>query len=140
MRRLCRFFIILILAYTVAACSGEGTSEVFFFVRPTKQDYSVGQSFMPKEHMQLSTLSDKGEEKPVDVNDQVTISIAKLPYDPDEDEMIPVQIDNGYKLVTAGTNVVKVEYEEMYANYLIYVTEVSGTASTSPGIKIEWAK
>jgi len=139
MRRLCRFFIFLILAYTVAACSSdEGTSEVFFCVEPIKQKYNVDQTFMPKEDMYLFILSDKGEKQSVEINNQVTISIAKLPYLPDEDEMEVVQIDSGYKLGTPGSNVVYVEYDEMSTCYFIEVTEAAG--STSPGIKIEWAK
>jgi hypothetical protein len=143
MRRLCRFFIILILACTVAACSDEGggTSEAIFCVTPIKQKYIVDEIFVPINDMLLFTLSDKGEKQDVTINNQVTISLAKLPYLPEEDEMIVVQYDTGYKLGTAGSNVVYLEYEGMSASYFIEVSDASaGTGSTSPGIKIEWAK
>jgi len=135
MRRLCRFFLILILACTVVGCSDEeeGGMGSLFWAEPKKEKYNVGDPFTPKDDVDVYTSSDGGEKQPVPIN-QVTISLARLPYNPEE--LVTVQSDTVYKLGTPGTNIVVLEYEGMSTSYRIDVLD--SAVSGGSGIVIKW--
>jgi len=136
MRRLCRFFLILIFACTVAGCSDGGGAITLFWAEPIRQKYSVGEPFIPNNDVKAYTTSEQGGERKEVLLNQVKISLAKLPFDP-EAELEEVAYDKGCTLGTPGTNIVILEYESSSFNYPIEVSASAGTSGGS-GIVIKW--
>jgi len=108
MRRLCRFFTILILACTVAACSEPEDSGIdLMWTVLSRQEYAVGYKFVPKDDLAVWT-SYQGKSKKVSLDAEVKISLAEHPLlSMDELEKIP---SDGYSLKVLGTNLIIVEY------------------------------
>jgi len=143
MRRLCRFFTILILACTVAACSEPEDSGIdLMWTVLSRQEYAVGYKFVPKDDLAVWT-SYQGKSKKVSLDAEVKISLAEHPLlSMDERENIPL---DGYPLKVLGTNLVVVEYEGFFAiSPMVVVTPPEVTPpdddETEPGINIIWAK
>jgi len=135
MSRLCRFFLILILAYAVSACSpigsiGSDTADYIYAV-PSRLAYNAGESLKPNSDLKVFA-SYGGAVKPVPLSG-VEIGIAETPppYFPSDLKAVPL---GGYKLETAGTKFIVVEYIGMSASYSIVVS------SSGSGIIIEWAE
>lgn len=131
MRRLCRFFVILILACTVAACSEpEDTVDIMWAVM-NQLEYKTGDTFMPKRDLVVWT-SYQGEVEEISLS-KVKICISEPPYRPDEQK--EVTLETGYKLVTKGTNLVIVEYLGISA---VSPIEVVMPPENGTSIGIEW--
>jgi len=144
MGRLCRFFIILIAAYTAVGClspiGSVGGSEADLLVAiPKLQKYKTGDTFTPENDLDVYASYD-GVEEPVPL-DEVKIKIVEPPYLPNDLKDVP--FDTGYVLNKIGSNIVILEYESLSTSYSIEVLDSSGNISgsgSSPGIHIEWAK
>jgi len=136
MSRLGRFFVILIVAYTVAGCSpigsiGSGATDLL--VVPNCLTYNTGERFMPKSDLEV-LASYGGALKTVSLS-QVKINIAENPYLPNDLNNVP--LDKGYILETAGIKLVFVEYLGMSTSYSIEVSASTGEGSTS-GVHVKW--
>jgi len=130
MRRLCRFFIILILACTVVGCSEP--EDTFLYARTKKQQYSKGETFTPNDDLKVYTATE-GED-PIEVKplSQVNISIAEPKFL--LEEVKPVTDTTAYKLENEGTYLVIVEYNGLKAVSPITVV------SQGPTLNVEWEK
>ena len=150
MGRLCRFFIILILACTAAGCDsaigsidgsggsggqggGQDAPDIFWVV-PKQDTYNLNDPFR-RNDLEVYT-SYQGVEKRVPIDD-VEIGIADNPDLPDVMNYVPS--GNDYQLKTAGKKTVVVEYRNMSDRYSIEVLDAPGK-ETGSGIIIEWAK
>jgi len=144
MGRLCRYFVILIAAYTAAGCfspvgSIGGSEADHLSAMPKQLKYNSGDTFIPKSDLDLF-VSYEGVEEPVPL-DLVKISIAPPPYLPNGLKDVP--FDTGYILEKIGSNIVVLEYASLSTSYSIEVLDSTGNISgsgSSPGIHIEWAK
>ena len=136
MSRLCRFFVILIAAYTVAGCSpigsigGSGPPDLFWVV-PNRLAYKTGNTFMPASELQVFA-SFQGVAKSVSLS-LVEIGIAENPYLPNDLKNVP--LDRGYPLQTAGKKIIVVKYSGMDTSYSIEVSPSTGN-ETGSGIII----
>jgi len=127
MSRLCRFFVILIAAYTVAGCSPIGSiggSDLvdLLWVEPIRLEYSVSDRFVPNYDLEVFA-SYQGVARRIPL-EQVEIHIAEDPNKPNDLEAIPA---GGYILKNAGKKLVVVEYRGTDTAYSIKVTSSSGT-------------
>jgi len=139
MSRLCRFFVILIAAYTAAGCfapigSIGGSDADLLLAMPKRLKYKEGERFIPKNDLDVHALY-QGVEEPVPI-DLVKVSITEPPYNPNKLEDVP--FDKGYLLEKLGSHVVVLEYEGLSTSYSFEVGTVSDGAS--PGINIEWVE
>jgi len=137
MSRLCRFFIILIAAYTagctptIGSIGGSGTAERFWVV-PKKDKYNQNDPFSRKDLEAYASYQGVVESVPVA---NVEIGIADNIDLPDVMNFIP---SGDYPLKTSGKKIVVVEYRDMSDRYSIEVLAPDNSAK--PGIHIEWAE
>jgi len=135
MRRLCRFFIILIVACTVASCFSPigsiGGSDLvdFLWAEPNRLEYKAGDRFVPNYDLEVFA-SYQGVTKPIPLK-EVEIGIAEDPNKPNALEGIP---SDGYTLKNEGKKLVVIEYKGMDTAYSIKVSPASGTG----GIDFVW--
>jgi len=141
MSRLCRFFVILIAAYTAVGCfspigsiGGSGAAPDLLWAVPNRFAYNAGDCFVPKSDLQVFA-SHQGVVESVPV-EKVKIGIAEDPDLPNKLKDIPS--DKDYLLENKGRKIIDLKYGELSYKYSI---EVSGGLEngTSPGIIIEWA-
>jgi len=136
MSRLCRFFVILIAAYTAAGCSPVGsiggTDIDLFWVVPNRLAYNSGNTFIPTSDLQVFVLY-QGVAKSVSLS-LVEIGIAENPYLPNDLKNVP--LDKGYTLQTEGKKIIVVKYSGLNTSYTIEVTATG--SGTGPGIHIKW--
>jgi hypothetical protein len=136
MSRLCRFFAILIAAYTAAGCSAVGDiggSEIdLFWAVPNRLAYNSGNTFIPASDLQVF-VSYQGVAKSVSLS-LVEIGIAENPYMPNDLKNVP--LDKGYKLESAGKKIIIVKYSGLSTSYTIEVSASTGNG-TGSGIIIE---
>ncbi|MDR2575304.1 MAG: hypothetical protein LBC52_02555 [Treponema sp.] len=130
MSRLCRFFIILILACTVVGCSEP--EDTFLFTITRKLQYNKGETFTPNSDLKVYTSSEGEDPKEVKPLSQVNISIAEPKYL--LEDVKPVSDTTAYKLENEGTYLVIVEYNGLKAVSPLVVV------SKGPEIIVEWAK
>jgi len=134
MSRLCRFFVILIAAYTASGCSPVGSiggSDTDLFCVPNRLTYNVGQYLMPNTDLQVY-ISSQGVTKSVSLS-LVEISIAEIPYLPND--LIKVPLNTGYKLESAGKKMIVVKYSGLDTSYFI---DVSASTGSGTGITLKW--
>jgi len=136
MSRLCRFFLILIAACTVAGC-GEPVGSIvttdLLWAETSQPEYNAGYTFMPNIDLEVWTASG-GRVIAVSLR-EVTIKIAEPPsYRPED--MQDVTLEKGYKLKEEKTNLIIVEYDGMSAISPIEVLPAKN--NTTSGIDIEW--
>jgi hypothetical protein len=144
MGRLCRFFIILIAAYTAAGCfspigSIGGSEADLLLAKPKQLQYRTGDTYNPNYDLDVFA-SYEGVEELVPL-DLVKIRITEPPYLPNDLREIP--FDSGYVLKKIGSSVIILEYDGLSTSYSIEVLDSSGNitgSGGSPGIHIEWAK
>jgi len=136
MSRLCRFFLILIVACTVSGCFSPigsiGGSDMIdlLWVEPNRLEYKAGDRFVPNYDLEVFA-SYQGVSKPIPLN-EVEISIAENPDKPNDLKDIPSE---GYTLKSAGRKLVVVGYSGMDTAYSIKVLDL-GTG----GIDWIWEK
>jgi len=138
MSRLCRFFVFLIAACTVAGCSpigsiGDSGAVDHFWAVPKRLEYKTGERFLPKNDLELFASYD-GVSKSVSLS-LVEISIAENPYIPNDLKTVP--LDNGYYLEKTGRKLIVVKYSGFDTSYLIEVSASTGSGGTA-GIGVNW--
>jgi hypothetical protein len=140
MSRICRFFVLLIAAYTVAGCTpvgsigGSGAGD-FLLAVPKSPKYEVGNTFNPIRDLKVYVPS-QGLLKEISLN-LVTISVSEPPYTPNELKIIP--FDTDYPLQKPVRYVFVVEYLALTASCYVDVSSAAGSEAVS-GIHIIWAK
>ena len=138
MSRLCRFFVIIIVAYTAAGCTpvgsiGGGGAVDFLLVEPTPPSgYKVDEIFRPSVNLKVSVPSASGlREIP---KTAVTISVSEPPNK--TNGLKPISLDAAIPL-KQGRYVFVVEYLAMTASCYVDVSSPEGTG-TAGFIEIIW--
>jgi len=137
MSRLCRFFVILIAAYTAAGCSAvgsiDGSDTDLLWVVPTRLTFKSGESFVPSKELRVY-VSYQGVAKQVTLSSLVEISIAEDPNLPNDLKNVPLS-SNGYMLEKTGIKIIVVKYSGLNTSYTI---EVSAFTDSGSGITVKW--
>jgi hypothetical protein len=144
MSRLCRFFVIIIVAYTAAGCTpvgsigGSGAADFLLAVPvPKGREYKVGDTFTPNGSLEVwvpyQTQSGL-REIPIS---QVTVKISEPPHTSNKITEIPY--GGSYTLRIADRYVIIVEYLGMSASCYIDVL-ASTERGTASFIEIVWEK
>jgi len=139
MSRLCRFFVLLIAAYTVVGCTpvgsigGSGALD-FLLVEPLPAGgYKVGDTFKPSVNLQVSVPSPGGL-RPVSLS-QVSISLSEPPNK--NGELKAISLDTAITL-KEGTYVFVVDYLALTGSCYINVGTSTGGNGSNSFINIEW--
>jgi len=141
MGRLCRIFVIFIVAYTAAGCfspvgSIDGPETVdLLWVEPKCVEFKLGDTFIPSRDMAVFALYG-GVVRSISLS-LVEIGIADAAI---SENLKPVRYDTGCPLDKLGKKIIVVRYGGLSTSYYIEVLDSVGNETTTGIITIIWAE